>query len=213
MSFPPTPPAGPLPMITLFHSPRSRSTRIVALLKELDALDAVRIVRVTIPRIDGTGAQDPANPHPEGKVPVLDHDGTLVWESSAIVQHLADLFPKAGLAVPQGHPGRGAYLGWLAWYAGVLEPVLALEAAGLEHPYLTRTFRDGAQARARLAEALADRPFLLGDRFTAADLLLHSPFAWFGKPGMPAIDAWVDRCAARPATAFAAEFDAAQEAA
>ena len=200
-------------MITLYHSPTSRSTRIVALLKELDALDAVRIARVTIPRADGSGGRDPANPHPEGKVPLLDHDGVLVRESSAIVQHLAELFPQAGLGVPPGHPQRGAYLGWLAWYAGVVEPVMIVEAAGLEHPFLARTFRTGAEMRARLAAALSDSPFLLGDRFTAADLLLHSPFAWFGKPGVPAIDAWVDRCTARPGAAFAAEFDAAQAAA
>lgn len=199
-------------MITLYHSPKSRSTRIVALLKDLDALDAVRIVPVTIPRADGSGARDPGNPHPEGKVPVLDHDGTLVWESAAIVQHLADLFPEAGLAVPPGDVRRGAYLSWFAWYAGVMEPVMVCEAAGLDHPFLASTFRSGLEMRARLASALGERPFLLGDRFTAVDLLLHSPFAWFGKPGISAIDAWVDRCTARPGAAYAAAFDAAHQA-
>ncbi|WP_163473498.1 glutathione S-transferase N-terminal domain-containing protein, partial [Klebsiella michiganensis] len=84
-------------MLTLFHSPNSRSTRIVALLKELDALDRVRIEIVTIPRRDGSGGRDPRNPHPDGKVPLLVEDGVQIWESSAIVQHLADLFPEAGL--------------------------------------------------------------------------------------------------------------------
>lgn len=195
-------------MITLFHSPRSRSTRIVALLKELDALDAVRIEVVTIPRMDGSGGRDPRNPHPDGKVPLLDHDGVLVWESSAIIQHLAELFPASGLGFPVGDPQRGPYLSWLAWYAGVVEPVLTLKALGLEHPGLGRTFRTEAEVVARLADALSDRPFLLGDRFTAADLLLHSPYAWFGKPGLPEIDAWVDRCMDRPSARFAADFDA-----
>ncbi|MEH3119300.1 MAG: glutathione S-transferase N-terminal domain-containing protein [Methylorubrum populi] len=195
-------------MITLFHAPKSRSTRIVALLKELDALDTVRIETVTIPRMDGWGGRDARNPHPEGKVPLLEHDGILVRESSAIVQYLAELFPKAGLGVPAGDPRRGAYLGWLAWYAGVVEPVLTLEAIGLDHPAIARTFRTGAEVRARLADGLKDKPFLLGDRFTAADLLLHSPYAWFGKPGVPDIDAWIDRCTDRPGTRFAAEFDA-----
>ncbi|KQO95037.1 glutathione S-transferase [Methylobacterium sp. Leaf122] len=195
-------------MITLFHAPQSRSTRIVALLKDLDALDAVRIETVTIPRMDGTGARDPRNPHPEGKVPLLDHDGVLVRESSAIIQYLAELFPKAGLGIPAGHPQRGAYLGWLAWYAGVVEPVLTLEAIGLDHPAIARTFRTSADIKVRLAETLKDRPFLLGDHFSAADLLLHSPYAWFGKPGEPTIDAWVDRCTDRPGARFAAEFDA-----
>lgn len=195
-------------MITLFHSPRSRSTRIVALLKELDALDDVTIEVVSIPRMDGSGRRDPRNPHPDGKVPLIDHDGVLVRESSAIIQYLAELFPKAGLAIPAGHPQRGAYLGWLAWYAGVVEPVLTFEAVGIDHPALARTFRTGAEVKARLAETLRDKPYLLGDRFTAADLLLHSPYAWFGKPGVPEIDAWVDRCMDRPGARFAAEFDA-----
>lgn len=200
-------------MITLFHAPQSRSTRIVALLKELDAVDAVRIETVTIPRMDGSGARDPRNPHPEGKVPLLDHDGVLVRESSAIIQYLAELFPEAGLGIAPGYRQRGAYLSWFAWYAGVIEPVLTLEAIGLDHPALARTFRTSADIKARLAEALTDSPFLLGDRFTAADLLLHSPFAWFGKPGEPVIDAWVDRCIDRPGARFAAEFDARHAAA
>ena len=128
------------------------------------------------------------------------------------MQHLADLFPKAGLAIPHGHRQRGAYLGGSPGTPASLEPVLIVEAAGLDHPFLRQTFRGGAEARERLASALGDSPFLLGDRFTAADLLLHSPFAWFGKPGVPAIDAWVDRCTARPGAAFAAAFDAAQPA-
>ena len=195
-------------MITLFHSPRSRSTRIVALLQELDALEAVGIEIVTIPRMDGSGGRDPRNPHPDGKVSLLVHDSVQVWESSAIIAYLADLFPQAGLGIPAGDPQRGPYLSWLAWYAGVVEPVLTLKAVGVDHPALARTFRTEAEIEARLSEALTDRPYLLGDRFTAADLLLHSPYAWFGKPGRPVIDAWVERCMDRPGARFAAEFDA-----
>ena len=171
-------------------------------------LDDVRIEIVTAQRLDGSGARDSRNPHPDGKVPALDHDGTLVWESAAIMLHLADLLPKTGLAVPLGHPQRGAYLSWLAWYAGVMEPIWLLEGAGVAHPVVAYTYRSAAHAQARLAAALADRPYLIGDRFTTADLLLHSPFTRFGKPGEPLIDAWVDRCANRPSAHFAAAFDA-----
>ena len=195
-------------MLTLFHSPNSRSTRVVALLHDLGALDAVRIETVTVARRDGSGEPDARNPHPDRKVPFLFHDGVAVWESSAIMLHLADLFPQAGLAVPIGHPQRGAYLSWFAWYAGVMEPVMMIEAAGVAHPALAATFRGGAEMRARLAAALEGRPYLLGEELTAADLLVHSPFAFFGKPGVPVIDAWVDRCQARPGVAYAAKFDA-----
>lgn len=199
-------------MLTLFHSPFSRSTRVVALLHELGALDAVRIEIVTIERLDGSGDPDARNPHPERKVPYLVHDGVPVWGSSAIMLHLAELFPKPGFTVPPGDPRRGAYLSWFAWYAGVMEPVMTIEAAGVSHPALAATFRGGAEMRARLAAALDGRPYLLGADFTLADLLLHSPFAFFGKPGVPAIDAWVDRCRARPGAAYAAAFDASHRA-
>lgn len=196
-------------MLTLFHAPQSRSTRVVALLKELNALDVVKIEIVTIPRVDGTGGSDARNPHPEGKVPLLLHDGVAVWESSAILMYLAEIFPQAGMHIPPGHAERGAYLSWFAWYAGVMEPVAVIEAAEVTHPYFQATFRSSAEVKARLVAALTDRPFLLGEQFTAADLLLHSPYAWFGKPGDPVIDAWVDRCTARPGALFAAEFDKA----
>lgn len=195
-------------MLTLFHSPRSRSTRIVALLHELGALDAVRIEIVDIPRMDGSGRTDPRNPHPEGKVPLLVEDGVAIRESAAIVPFLAERFPDAGLQVPPGDPQRGAYLSWFAWYAGVMEPVMVLQATGLQHPALTATFRGKAEMEAQLLAALERQPYLCGDRFTAADLLLHSPYAFFGLPGVPAIDAWVERCRARPSMAFAAAFDA-----
>lgn len=194
-------------MLTLFHSPRSRSTRVLALLHELNALDAVKIEIVTIERLDGTGARDPRNPHPDGKVPLLLDGEVQVWESPAIIQFLADRFPDAGLNIPPDHPQRGAYLSWFAWYAGVLEPLITLDCAGLQHPALARTFRSSVEAKARLRNALEGRDYLFGDQFTAADLLLHSPYAWMGKPGDPVIDAWVDRCMARPGAAFALQCD------
>ncbi|OWT80992.1 MULTISPECIES: glutathione S-transferase family protein [unclassified Achromobacter] len=194
-------------MLTFFHSPRSRSTRVLGLLHELDALDDVEVKIVTIERLDGSGARDPRNPHPDGKVPLLVEDGQQIWESAAIMQYLADRFPKTGLGIPLDDPRRGAYLSWFAWYAGVLEPLITLGYANLQHPALVRTFRTKTEAEARLRDALTGRDFLLGDTCTAADLLVHSAYAWAGKPGDPLIDAWVDRCVARPSAAFATQFD------
>lgn len=197
-------------MLTLFHAPRTRSSRVVALLAAMDALDRVELREVSIRRADGQGAPDPRNPHPEGKVPLLVHDGVAIRETAAILLYLTDLFPESGLGVPAGQPLRGRYLSWLAWYAGVMEPALIADAAGLEHPYLTATFRDADTVRARLAEALAEGPWLVGDRYTAADLLCASPFLWFPDfdPGTPAVADWVARCGAHPAVAAAQAWDA-----
>ena len=187
-------------MLTLFHSPQTRSTRVVALLAAMDALDWVEVREVSVRRYDGSGARDAANPHPEGKVPLLVHDGVAIRETAAILLYLTDMFPASGLGVPVGDPLRGRYLSWLAWYAGVMEPALILDAARLEHPSLLATFRDVSAIRARLAEALAEGPWLVGGRYTAADLICASPFLWFRDldPGSDAVRDWVARCSAHP---------------
>jgi glutathione S-transferase len=197
-------------MLTFFHAPQSRSTRVLALLLAMNRLDDVNFRVVSIPRVDGSGRRDPANPHPEGKVPLLVEDGVAIWESAAIMLHLTDLFRDAGLGVPPGDPRRGRYLSWMTWYAGVVEPVLILDAAGLSHPYVEGSLRGVAEVRARLARALAEGPWLMGERYTAADLLLSSPFLWFEglDAGSEAARDWVLRCSAQPCLAQAAALDA-----
>lgn len=197
-------------MLTLIHSPLSRSSRIVTLIDEMGIGDRVKIEAVSIPRQDGSGGADPANPHPEGKVPLLIHDGAMIRETGAIIQYLTDLFPDAGLGRPVGDAQRGAYISWLHWYGSVMEPVMVFEAAGLQHPFLTATFRGAAEVAAKLSAALAHCPYLLGDDYSAADLLVHSPYAWFGDatPDDPAIRDWVARCMARPSVARTTASDA-----
>lgn len=187
-------------MLTLFHAPRSRSTRILTLIEEMGLRDRIDIRLVNIPRQDGTGARDPANPHPEGKVPALIHDGALITESAAVILYLTSLFPESPMAPKPGSPRRGEYLSWLFWYGNVMEPVLVHQAAGLSHPYLDATFRGPAEVVARVRSALDKGPWLLGEEFSAADILVHSPWAWFGNtPEDPLIADWVARCMARPA--------------
>ena len=82
-------------MLTLVHSPRSRSTGFLWLLEEAGA--PYEIQYVSIRRGDGSGAIDPANPHPHGKVPVLKDGSTVVFEQTAIALYVADKFPKARL--------------------------------------------------------------------------------------------------------------------
>ncbi|WP_375688344.1 glutathione S-transferase family protein [Pseudooceanicola sp. LIPI14-2-Ac024] len=203
-------------MLTFFHAPRSRSTRILALLKELGALDKVERRIVTIPRQDGSGGPDAANPHPEGKVPLLVHNGEVIRETTAIALYLTDLFPAAGLGPKVGETGRGSYLSWLAWYGDVMEPVYVFHAAGLAHPLLDITFRGVAEVEAQLTTALSDgRDYLLGARFSAADMIVASPYGYFpdAVPADPKVRAWVDRCLARPSLAWAAAEDDAAMAA
>lgn len=197
-------------MLTLYHSPMSRSTTITAALKAMEIEDRVTIRHVGVRRSDGTGGADPANPHPEGKVPILDHDGTLIWERPAILSYLSEIFPDAPAICPPGHPERGTFLSLLAWYGDVMEPVLICAAAGIEHDYITASLRGVAEINARLAQQLSGRDWLLDKGYTVADALLSSPYAWLPDlmPENPAIRAWVARCGEHPASAAASADDA-----
>ncbi|WP_299867901.1 glutathione S-transferase family protein [uncultured Hoeflea sp.] len=198
-------------MLTLYHAPNSRSSRIVRLIMELGILDQIDIRVVSVARNDGSGGADPANPHPESKVPLLVHDGVEIWESNAIMLYLTDMFPETGFGRSIGHPDRGSYLSWLAWYGNVVEPVLVCEAAGLSHPFLDSTFRGVPELAARLKAQLEKTPFLLGDRISAADLLVTSPFLWMPQviPDVQVIRDWIARCQACQSVQAIADFDQA----
>ncbi len=196
-------------MPTLFHAPMSRSSGIVTLIDELGA--DVEIRQVSIPRQDGSGRTDPANPHPEGKVPYLVDGAETVRERGAIALYLTDAYPEAGLGPIEGSPGRGEYLSWLFYYQGVMEPLFILHAAQVQHPVITASLRDMDTMLARLSDTLDKGPYLLGERYSAADLLCSSPFQWFTDllPDNPRIKDWVARCADRPSIRHTLERDTA----
>ncbi|NCP18184.1 MAG: glutathione S-transferase family protein [Erythrobacter sp.] len=181
-------------MPTLFHSPQSRSDTVVQLAAMLGADVAIR--EVTINRQDGSGAPDPDNPHPGKKVPFLVDGDDHVRERGAIMLYLTDAYPQAKLGPLPGDEGRGAYLTWLSYYQGVMEPLLILRWSGVSHPAITAGLGDEATMLEQLAAPLREGPWLLGERFSAADMLCSSPFQWFTEmlPDDPAIRDWVDRC-------------------
>lgn len=199
-------------MLTLYHAPQSRSSRIVWLMEELGA--DYEIKYVDIRRRDGSGGVDPVNPHPEGKVPALVHEGVLIVESAAIILYLTDLFPEAGIGPAIGHADRGPYLSWLAYYAGVIEPVVHFGFLGLEDNQVLRTtFRGRAEMDQRILGALAQHPYIVGESFTGADTLIASLglFMRDELPAGPVVDDYLARCAARPAHAAALAKDAPPE--
>ena len=198
-------------MLTLIHAPNSRSTRILMLIDEMGIWDKIEIRPVSIVYRDGSGAADAGNPHPEGKVPVLIHDGTMITESGAIMLYLTALFPDSGLAPKPGTALCGAFLTWLFWYQGVMEPVMMCASMGIAHPGLQRNFRGLAEIEARLHEALQKGSWLCGDSYTAADLICASSYGFFPQflPEDALIKDWAARCLARPGLARAKEYDAA----
>ena len=190
-------------MITLYHCPKTRSSRFIFLLEELGA--PYEIKRVTTRTRDGTGAVDPANPHPHGKVPAISDDGVVVFESPAIALYLTDKFPKNGLGPLVGDPKRGAYLSWLAYYTGVLEPSFMSKFMNVEVPVRTAGWVAVEQAMPFVIKSLSQGPYVLGEKFSAADVLYATTFSMFGAspmlPKTPVIEDYVKRCLARPAYA------------
>jgi glutathione S-transferase len=185
-------------MLSLYHSPGSRSSRFIWLLEELGV--AHDIVYCNIKRRSGNGAPDPQNPHPEKRVPALLHDGQLVTEQLAIALYLTDTLPATGMGVPAGAAGRAAYLSWLAFYAGEVDPVYVARSLYGER-LDPMTVRDAQRVVTRVSAALAQGPYLLGDQFSAADILVSGPFEWDPTlaPDNGAIQEWLARLAARPA--------------
>jgi glutathione S-transferase len=152
--------------------------------------------------------------NPMGKVPALCHRGQVVTETAAICAYLADAFPAAGLAPPSGDSLRAPYYRWLFFGAGPLEATITNQAMGFTVP-------DGKSGMAgfgsyeltidTLEQAIAAHPYLLGDRFSAADVYIGAQIGWgmmFGSiPKRDAFTAYSERLRARPAAIRAADID------
>ena len=202
-------------MITLYHAPKSRSSRFVWLLEELG--EPYELKPVLIRRAAGGQADQPEQGadyrriHPHGKVPAIVHNGVPVFESAAIAVYLGDAFPRAGLGVPIGDPKRGPYLTWHAYYAGVMEPAFVGKALGFTTTNSTTGWAPTEEILAYVTASLGKGPFLLGEQFTTADILFGSTFALFqNSPLMPANDvihAYIERIKKRPAYERAAKKD------
>ena len=187
-------------MLTLFHAPRSRSFRMLWLLEELGAPYTLKVVNIR--RADGSGAVDPANPHPHGKVPALTDDGAVVFETPAIALYLTDKFPAAGLGPCAGEANRGMYLSWLAYYTGVIEPSLTAKFLKVQHVYGMFGWAPFDDVITWLTHSL-EGPYLLGDRFSAADIVIGGSLPLLmGRGIVPESDvfkSYVQRITARPA--------------
>ncbi len=163
-------------MLTFYHSPNTRSTGVRILLEELGAPHELHVLN----RQAGEN-RAPAYlaVNPLGKVPAIVHDGAVVTEQGAIYTYLADAFPAAGLAPPIGDPLRGPYLRWMAFYGSAFEPAVVDRAMKRDPGQRAMSpYGDYDAVMSTLAAQLAPGPNLLGERFTAADLLWGTALGW-----------------------------------
>ena len=201
--------------LTLFHAPNSRSCAARALLEELGVSYDLHVLNL---KKNEQRAPKYLAINPMGKVPAILHGDALVTEQPAIFVYLADLFPQAALAPALGDPLRGPYLRWLAFYGSSFEPAITDLAMKREPtPPMMCPYGDYDTMLATLTARLRAGPWLLGERFSAADVLWGSSLGWATMfklvPELPEVMAYIDRVGSRPAARRAAEADAALAAA
>lgn len=187
--------------ITLFHSPQSRSSGALTLLEELGAPYKLHVLNMK--------AGEQRRPeylavNPLGKVPAILHRGALVTEQVAIFIYLADLFPGAGLAPAISHAERGPYLRWLVYYASCYEPALVDRAMQREPaPQSTSPYGTFDAMLETIVSQIRDKPYLLGEKISAADVLWGNALNWGVLfklvPEDKAIAGYVERITQRPA--------------
>jgi len=189
--------------VTLYHSPNTRSSGALTLLEELGVPYELHVLNMK--------AGEQRRPqylavNPMGKVPALKHGDALITEQVAVFLYLADLFPEAKLAPPIGDPLRGPYLRWMIFYAACFEPAVIDCATHRDPaPLPMSPYGDFETMLRTLTDQLAKGPYLLGERFSAADVLWGGALTWTTMfklvPERSVITSYVQRAGERPSVA------------
>lgn len=188
-------------MMKLYWSPRSRAFTALWMMEE--AGQPYERVLTDI----STGAQKKPEYlaiNPMGKVPALQDGEATMGEAAAICAYVAERSPDAKLAPPVGDPRRARYLYWLFFAPSCIEPAIIQLFTKIQVPTSTAGWGDATQVFDVLDTALEKGPWLLGDDFTAADVVIGSGLNYAVRqfkmvPARPSFDRYIDRCAARPA--------------
>lgn len=188
--------------IIFYTNPQSRGRIVHWMLEEIGAPYRVELLDFA------TGQHkrpDYLAINPMGKVPTIVHDGVVVTECAAICAYLADRFPQRQLAPGLNDPQRGTYLRWLYFGAGCVEPALVDRMFSRPPPGRVGILGYGSHADVvhALQQAITPGPFILGERFSAADVYIGSLIGW----GMtvnalernPLFEAYFNRCSQRAA--------------
>lgn len=185
-------------MIKLYYNPQSRASITKWMLDECGA-------EYILEPIDFKKEENKTPAflalNPSGKLPVIVEGEQILFESSAIGIYLGDRFPQANLAPALDSPMRGKYLTLAVYATSQLEPAMG-DLFLKQEASSARGWTAFEQAQSLVEQALGEGPYLLGEHFTMADILVGSVFIWrrlFGQTDeLPAIKAYIDRLLARP---------------
>lgn len=185
----------------LYYSPRSRSFTCSWLMEETGKPYERVLTDIA------TGAQKTSDYlaiNPMGKVPALKDGEASLGEAAAICAYVAERYPDARLAPPLGDPRRAKYLYWLFFGPSCIEPAIIQLFTKIEVPTSTAGWGDATQVFDVLDRALEKGPWILGEDFSAADIVIGSGLNFAIKifkivPTRPSFDRYLERCAARPA--------------
>jgi glutathione S-transferase len=188
--------------LTLYHASPSRSATTRWMLEELGEPYDIHLLSLK--------AGDQKQPeylaiNPMGKVPALRHGDVVITEVAAICMYLADEFPARRLNIPVGDPRRGVYLKWLFFGPSCFEPAITDRAFPRKEPPRPSTLGHGDYDTvvSVLADGVTTGPYLMGDQFTAADVVIGSGIRWGMHfkllPERPEFVAYAGRLGQRPA--------------
>lgn len=191
-----------MPDLTLYHAAPSRSSIVLWMLEELGQPYDIKLIKLSAG--DNLKA-DYLAINPMGKVPAPKHGDTVITEAAAICTYLADEFPGAKLNIPIGTPRRGVYLKWLFFGPSCIEPAVIDRAAPRKEEARRGMlgYGDFDTVMNVVAQAVAKGPWLMGEQFTAADVIVGANIRWgmmfkMIPPRQEFLD-YVARIAARPA--------------
>ena len=200
-------------MITLYWYPQTRASRTHWLLRETGLPFELKLIDLRDPdarRDEGFRAASPMS-----KVPAISDGEVHMAEGAAISLYLADRYPETGLAPAVDHPDRGRYLYWSTYTPAAIEPAMMERFNNWEVNPGTTGWGNFDRMIRTLERGIGDGPWILGERFSAADTLLGSS-VYFAKtfgilPESDVLEAYLERCLARPAyqAALAGEAEAA----
>lgn len=188
--------------LTLYHASPSRSSIVLWMLEELGQPYDIKLLRLS----EGDNMKpDYLAINPMGKVPALKHGDTVITEGAAICTYLADEFPDAKLNIPIGTSQRGLYLKWLFFGPSCIEPAVIDRAAPRKEAARRGMlgYGDFDTVMNMVAQALEQGPWLMGEQFTAADVIIGANLR-FGMmfkmiPERKEFTDYAARIAARPA--------------